>query len=176
MDSASTDRPAGAARRWRTAASAARPALVPVGAGVLSLVLLSGYTATGAAGEPPARIEVVDARVDWPGHREATAAFFDIRNTGGSDDTLESVDSPALGITVLGRRSGAGRDARMRPTGPVEVPAQGRLRMTRDTLDVMILDPPALKPGQRVPFTLWFRDSGPIRVTAVTAGPGRTGP
>ncbi|MFI9100597.1 copper chaperone PCu(A)C [Streptomyces fildesensis] len=151
---------------------AVRAALVPVATCVAVLALLTAYTTTGAAGEPPARIAVTDARVFRPTNTEATAAFFTLRNSGGTDDILLSVDSPVLGPAMLTRtvvRDGAGR---MTPAGPVAVRAHSAVTMDPAGLDVMIPRPPRLPLGERVPFVLRFRDSGDVRVEAVVVRPG----
>lgn len=151
---------------------ALRAAAVPLSACGAALALLTGYTATGAAGGPPPRIEVVDARIMAPTGARSTAAYFEIRNTGSSPDTLQYADSPELGISIIRRtvrRTGTG------PTEParaVDVPAGGTVRMAPGGLAVVILDPPALKPGQTVRYNLWFRYSGKVGVRVlVTAGP-----
>ncbi|MFJ8469714.1 copper chaperone PCu(A)C [Streptomyces swartbergensis] len=132
----------------------------------------TGYTATGAAGDPPPRIEVVEARIIAPMGARSTAAYFEIRNTGSSPDTLQYADSPDLGISIIRRtvrRTGTGRTE---PAWAVDVPAGGTVRMTPGGLGVVILDPPALKPGQSVRYNLWFRYSGRVGVRVpVTASP-----
>ncbi|MPY61634.1 copper chaperone PCu(A)C [Streptomyces spongiae] len=149
-----------------------RAAAAPVGACFAALALLVGYTATGAAGDPPPRIEVVAARIIAPMGARSTAAYFEIRNTGASPDTLRFADSPELGISVIrrtARRTGTGRTE---PAWAVSVPAGGTVRMAPGGLGVVILDPPALKPGQTVRYNLWFRHSGKVSVEVpVTAGP-----
>ncbi|MCZ4119456.1 copper chaperone PCu(A)C [Streptomyces sp. H39-S7] len=149
-----------------------RAALLPVATCVAVLALLTAYTATGAAGESPARITVTDARVFRPANTEATAALFTVQNSGGTADTLLSVDSPVLGPGMLTRtvvRDGAGR---MTPAGPVAVPAHGAVTMDPAGLDVMIQRPPRLPLGERIPFVLRFRNSGEVRVEAVVVRPG----
>lgn len=150
-----------------------RAALVPVACCVAVLALLTAYTTTGAAGETPARITVTDSRVfQSAAGTEATAAFFTLRNSGGTADTLVSVYSPVLGPGMLTRtavRDGAGR---MAPAGPVAVPAHGAVTMDPAGLDVMIRRPPPMPLGERMPFVLRFRDSGEVRVEAVVVRPG----
>ena len=129
-------------------------------------------TATGAAGDPPPRITVVDARVvAAPAGSDSTVACFEIRNTGPSKDTLLYADSTELGISVVRRtvrRTGTGRTD---PVWAVDVPAGGPVRMVPGGLGVVILDPPVLTAGQTVPYALWFRQSGRVAVQAVvTAG------
>ncbi|MEV5754463.1 copper chaperone PCu(A)C [Actinoallomurus sp. NPDC052308] len=54
----------------------------------------------------------------------------------------------------------------------VTVPAHADVRMTPYTTNVMIRPLRPLPVGRRVPFTLTFRHSGTLRVTAVIAPPG----
>ncbi|MFD3373833.1 MULTISPECIES: copper chaperone PCu(A)C [unclassified Streptomyces] len=153
-------------------ANALRAVAAPVAASCGALALLVAYTATGAAGDPPPRITVVDARViAVPAGSDSTAAYFEVRNTGSTKDTLLYADSTELGISVLRRtvrRTGTGRTD---PVWAVDVPAGGTVRMAPGGLGVVILDPPVLKAGQTVPYTLWFRQSGRVVVRAtVTEG------
>ncbi|QDN54683.1 copper chaperone PCu(A)C [Streptomyces sp. S1D4-14] len=144
----------------------------PLGASCGALALLATYTATGAAGDPPPGITVVDARIiAAPAGSGSTAAYFEIRNTGRSKDTLLYADSPELGVSILRRtvrRTGTGRTD---PVWAVDVPAGGTVRMAPGGLGVVILDPPVLRAGQNVTYLLWFRRSGKVAVRArVTEG------
>ncbi|MGQ4384779.1 copper chaperone PCu(A)C [Streptomyces sp. SAS_270] len=148
----------------------------PLGASVGALALLAGYAANGAAGEPPPRIRVVDARViAAPAGSGATRAYFEIRNTGPSKDTLLYADSPELGISILRRTVSRNGSELTDSVRAVEVPAGGTVRMTPGGLMVGILDPPVLKAGQQVPYLLWFKQSGKVavRATVVEAVPVR---
>ncbi|MFS8198115.1 copper chaperone PCu(A)C [Streptomyces sp. CWNU-52B] len=156
----------------RSLIRALRSVAAPVGASCAALVLLTAYTSTGAAGDAPPRITVGSARVvAVPAGSGSTAAYFEIRNTGPSKDTLLYADSTELGISVLRRtvrRTGTGRTD---PVWAVEVPAGGTVRMAPGGLGVVILDPPELRAGQTLPYTLWFRESGRVVVRAtVTEG------
>lgn len=149
-----------------------RAVAAPLGASCGALALLVAYTATGAAGEAPPRITIVDARiVAAPAGSDSTAAYFEVRNTGSSKDTLLYADSTELGLSILRRtvrRTGTGRTD---PVWTVDVPAGGTVRMAPGGLGVVILDPPELKAGQTLPYTLWFRQSGRVVVRAtVTEG------
>ncbi|MFE4818442.1 copper chaperone PCu(A)C [Streptomyces sp. NPDC056704] len=144
----------------------------PLGASCGALALLVTYTAPGAAGDPPPRITVVDARImAAPAGSGSTAAYFEIRNTGRSKDTLLFADSPELGVSILrrtARRTGTGRTD---PVWAVDVPAGGTVRMAPGGLGVVILDPPVLRAGQKVTYLLWFLQSGKVAVRAsVTEG------
>ncbi len=132
---------------------------------------LTAWAASGAAGRP-ANVHVTNARLILPFVTgDQTAALFRLTNPGASGDELTAVTSPETGPARLGRsvvRSGAGTMS-MLPS--VEVPAHGTLSMSPQGLDVMVDDPRPLHVGQRVPFVLYFRDSGPVRVTAVVVRP-----
>ncbi|MEZ3181818.1 copper chaperone PCu(A)C [Streptomyces pimonensis] len=174
MSSASsTDSAENPSSPWhRLTGGALRAVLVPLGTCVAVLLLLTAYTATGAAGEPPARISVSNGRIFMPSNSTSTAAFFDISNTGAGEDTLESVSSPDLGVTMLGRRVTKDGAGHMESLEALTIPARSRVNMTPYTVDVMILNPPSLRPGDKVPFDLWFRSSGRVRVDAVAVPPG----
>ncbi|MFD0265744.1 copper chaperone PCu(A)C [Streptomyces sp. NPDC127106] len=157
-------------RRWRDGLLAA---VVPVVACLTALVGLTAWTKAGAAGSP-ARIEVGVGRVFLPyADKERTAAFFTISNTGGSDDQLVSVTSPALDDVMLSRheRVREGADA-MGMVPSVDVPAGGRLTMTPSSVDVMATVKVRWKEGDPVPFVLHFRRSGPVDAVAFVVRPG----
>ncbi|MFE2062500.1 copper chaperone PCu(A)C [Streptomyces sp. NPDC059467] len=145
-----------------------RAALVPLVACTAALLLLTAYTTTGAAGDPPARISVGNGRIFAPLNAATTAAFFDIKNTGAAADTLESVSSPSLRITMLGRNVSKNGTGRMEPVKSLVIPARSEVRMTPFTVDVMVLDPPRLSVGNTIRVDLWFRTSGQMTVETET--------
>ncbi|WFB06493.1 copper chaperone PCu(A)C [Streptomyces sp. LX-29] len=153
--------------------SSVRTALAPVAAFAVALGGLTAWTAAGAAGTP-AELSVTRARMLLPSNPDITAAFFDIRNEGGADDELVRITSPATdGRIMLSRnidRNGVGT---MRMVESTTVPADDTLRMSTSSVDVMVDDPPPLRAGDRMPFTLHFRDSDPIRVEALVVPAGR---
>ncbi|MEU4892709.1 copper chaperone PCu(A)C [Streptomyces sp. NPDC044780] len=149
-----------------------RAAAVPLLAGLLTLGTLVAWTTAGRAGTPAA-LSVRDGRVFVPQNPEATAAFFTIVNSGGSDDRLIGVTAPAGQRAMLSRSVVTGKGARgMRMISAVTVPAGGTLRMTADTVDVMIEPPPRISPGDRLTFTLRFRDSPAVTTRALAVRPG----
>ncbi|MEV0222439.1 copper chaperone PCu(A)C [Streptomyces sp. NPDC050704] len=147
-----------------------RAVAAPLGASCGALALLVAYTSTGAAGEAPPRITVVDARIiAAPAGSGSTTAYFEVRNAGPSKDTLLYADSTELGVSQLRRtvrRTGTGRTGRTDPVWAVDVPAGGTVRMAPGGLGVVILDPPELTTGQTLPYSLWFRQSGRVAVRA----------
>ncbi|MCD9586446.1 copper chaperone PCu(A)C [Streptomyces samsunensis] len=165
MSSATDDRTTPRRRLRRTTARGVRAALVPVGGCALALALLTGYTATGAAGEPTPRIRVSGGRVVQSTGQTA-AAYFEIRNVGDTDDTLIFADSPELGVSML-REPDRKRPGTVRRPKAVTVRAHSTLRMSREGIHVALLDPPTLRPGQRVSFNLWFSVRGRVGAEAM---------
>jgi len=162
-------------RNWTTPVKdVLRSASAPLGASCGALLLLTAYTATGAAGDAPPRIVVDSARVvAVPAGSDSTAAYFEFRNAGSSQDTLLYADSTELGISVLRRTVRRTGPRRTDPVWAVDVPAGGSVRMAPGGLGVVILDPPELRAGQTLPYTLWFRKTGRVVVRAtVTDGTG----
>lgn len=90
-----------------------------------------------------------------------------------TDDTLVLADSPQLAVSMLrepdGNQPGATRRAKR-----VTVPAHSTLRMAQRGIHVAVLDPPPLKPGQKVSFNLWFEDRGRVGAEAVTLASNRS--
>ncbi|MFI9175871.1 copper chaperone PCu(A)C [Streptomyces lincolnensis] len=147
--------------------NALRAVAAPLGASCGALALLVAYTATGAAGEAPPRIQVLDARImAAPAGSGSTTAYFVVRNAGTSKDTLLYADSTELGVSVLRRSVRLTGTGRTDPVWAVDVPAGGTIRMAPGGLGVVIVDPPELKAGQTLPYTLWFRQSGKVAVRA----------
>ncbi|MFF3325559.1 copper chaperone PCu(A)C [Streptomyces sp. NPDC002889] len=148
-------------------------ALAPVAACAVALGGLTAWTLAGGAGSPP-RIEVGDPRIFLPyGDNEDTAAFFRITNSGGADDQLIGVTSPAIESAMLSRHesNGSGADF-MRMVDSVAIPAGDTLVMSPSTMDVMVKVKARWRVGDTVPFVLHFRHSGPVDTVVVVARPG----
>ncbi|MFG2196499.1 copper chaperone PCu(A)C [Streptomyces sp. NPDC048639] len=146
-------------------------ALAALLACALTLGGLVAWTASGRAGKGQ-EIEVSDARIYLPANPDTTAAFFTVRNTGDTADELIGVRSSAVGFSMLSESVEKGNAQTMRMVLSVPLAARSTLRMSHSTVDVMIRPAPRLKPGDRVPFTLQFRDNPPIEVEAVAVRPG----
>ncbi|MFJ8623069.1 copper chaperone PCu(A)C [Kitasatospora sp. NPDC093550] len=144
----------------------------PVGAAALALVLLTGWTAVGGAG----RTRPVTAEPGWvllptAGAATATAAFFTVRNPGDVPDELTGASWEFGGRITLKRHLHQGAAGRWEPVPSVPVPGGGELAMSPEDADLMIADPPPLRAGQRVEFTLTFRHSPGLRLTAQVLAP-----
>ncbi|MDI9888911.1 copper chaperone PCu(A)C [Streptomyces sp. HNM0645] len=148
--------------------------LVPLVACSVALGGLTTWVGTGNAGSP-ARIAVVPGRVYLPyGDGRETAAFFDIANSGGSEDRLTGATSPSApgGVTLTRHRGtetgGAYRDA----VASTTVPAGSGLSMSPHGVSLTLRPRAELRPGDIVPFTLRFERRGPVRTVAVVVRPG----
>ncbi|MDX3241329.1 copper chaperone PCu(A)C [Streptomyces sp. ME18-1-4] len=159
-------------RRGTTSFADVLWAAVPsLGASMGAPALLVAYAATGAAGDPPPGIRVVDARVIAASASSgSTVAYFEIRG-------LRPVQGHAAvrGLAGAGRQHAApGRRSRAcGRRGAVGVPAGGTVRMAPGGLGVVILDPPVLTVGRTVAYTLWFRESGRVAVRAKVTDGGK---
>ncbi|MFF1789621.1 copper chaperone PCu(A)C [Kitasatospora sp. NPDC058243] len=145
----------------------------PVGAAALTLVLLTGWTAVGGAGRP----RPVEAGPGWlllptAGAAPATAAFFTIRNPGDVPDELTSASWEFGGRITIKRHLHQGAAGRWEPVTALPIPGRGELAMAPEDADLMIADPPPLRAGQWVDFTLGFRHSPDLHLKAQVLPPG----
>jgi hypothetical protein len=150
--------------------NALRAALVSVAVALVTLGLLTAWVMTGHAGSP-ARVRVEKAWVMAPTAPQ-TAAYFTFENTGDVPDDLLQVRTPISTAAMLSRQVNRAGTGRMAMGGALAVPAHRTVQMTPFTVNVMIEPREPLAVGRRVPFTLVFRDSGVINVTAVVEPPG----
>ncbi|MEU3957934.1 copper chaperone PCu(A)C [Streptomyces achromogenes] len=158
----------------RRLADTALAALAPVCACALALGGLAVWTTTGNAGTP-ARIGVSDARLFLPSEGvPETAAFFTLTNSGGAQDRLVEVTSPAVtgDISLSSHRMTAGGAAYRRPTDSLTVPASATLTMSPLTSDVTVPAATRWQIGDRIPFTLRFEHSGRVKALAQVVRPG----
>lgn len=170
----------GPASVWRPSrrrlAEALTAAAAPVAAVVLALGGLTAWTAAGNAGSP-ARITVTSGRVFLPygGAGTETAAFFDLADTGGSDDRLTGVTVPRGmgGDLALSRHRMTGHGTAYRETvTSVAVRAGERLSMSPLGVAVTLRSGKGWRTGDLVPFTLYFERGGAVRSLAVVVAPG----
>lgn len=145
----------------------------PVGAAALALVLLTGWTAVGGAG----RTRPLEAGPGWVllpaagAASAATAAFFTVRNPGDVPDELIGARWEFGGRITPKRHLHQGAAGRWEPASSLAVPGGGELAMSPEDADLMIADPPPLRAGQWVEFTLTFRRSPELRLRAQVLAP-----
>lgn len=95
-----------------------------------------------------------------------SAAYMTLRNTGRTPQTLTGVSTPAARASVHESMNHGGM-MMMHAMGPVVVPPSGAVEFKPGGLHVMLegLKRP-LKPGDRLPLTLTFKDGPPVRAEA----------
>ncbi|WBB61738.1 copper chaperone PCu(A)C [Streptomyces sp. WMMC500] len=160
----------------RRLGEALRAVAAPVVASAVALAGLSAWVASGNAGVP-ARIDVVAGSVYLPyGELRHTSAMFVVSNAGDVDDRLIAVTSPAAGdrgATLARHRATAGGGAAFKEVvGSAVVPARGSLEMDVHGVTVLLTAPDGWEPGDTVPFTLHFEDSGRVETEAIVVLPG----
>jgi len=131
--------------------------------------------AVGACGDPSppdprgaGEIEVSGAVVAQPVLGEQAALYFTVSNAGAAPDTIMEVDAGDLGVASLHRSDTQDGIMRMRPAGPVEIPANGRVDLRPGGLHVMIEDlTHTLAEGDTVVVTVRTARGGPMSVQAI---------
>jgi periplasmic copper chaperone A len=101
-----------------------------------------------------------------------SAIYMLIRNEGGEQDQLIGATSDAAATTEVHRTQVEDGVMRMRPAGPVEVPAGGTVTLQPGGLHVMLIDLQRdLVAGERLSVTLQFERAGDLRVDAEVRAP-----
>lgn len=99
------------------------------------------------------------------------AAYFTIRNCGGSDRLL-SVAAPSNGEASMHETVRDGSIMRMRAVDGIHIPAGGDVIFERGGLHVMLMGSPVpLEPGKTIPLTLSFSRSGDREISAPVKAP-----
>ncbi|TQF76871.1 copper chaperone PCu(A)C [Elioraea sp. Yellowstone] len=147
---------------------ARRAALLALAAG-LTLPLTAPATAHGT-GEA---IEIVEpwARASLAGRN--SAAYMTIVNHTAARDELVAASTPVAKVVELHTHLMEGGVMRMRPVRAIEVNAGEPAVLRPGGLHVMLIDLTRdLKPGETIPLTLSFRNSGErtVEVPVVPAG------
>ena len=111
------------------------------------------------------------------GTSRPTAAYLTIRNTGDRPDRLIGIAAPAAGHTEVHGMAHEDGVMKMRPAGPLEIPAGGEVELAPGGLHIMLmhLDAP-LEEGGTLPLTLIFESAGEVTVEASIAGIGADAP
>ncbi|MER7752556.1 copper chaperone PCu(A)C [Kitasatospora sp. NPDC097643] len=165
-----TGRATGRTERWMAVGP-------PVGAAALALALLTGWTAVGGAGRSrPVEAGAGSVLLPSAGAASATAAFFTVRNPGDVPDELTGASWEFGGRITLKRHLHQGAAGRWEPVAALPVPGRGALTMSPEDADLVIADPPPLRAGQWVEFTLSFRHSPQLRLRAEVLPPGSRRP
>ena len=110
-------------------------------------------------------IEILNPVLPAPPTRDVAALYFTARNTGDTADTLTGVSSAIISNAEFHRSETGTVVARMRATGPIEIPAGGEIRFEPGGLHVMLNDLHRdVVPGDTVGVSLHFWRTGSILV------------
>jgi copper(I)-binding protein len=94
------------------------------------------------------------------------AAYFTVRNHGGTADTLEGVRSPLAAHAMVHAQRLEGGMMKMEHAGPLAIPPGDSLVLAPGGLHVMLeLSAGGPAQGDSLPLTLSFRHSGDVSVT-----------
>lgn len=112
-----------------------------------------------------------------PGRAKNGAAFMKLENEGGTPDRLVDVRGDIAERVELHTHIHENGVMKMRPSGPIEVPAHGHVMLEPGSYHVMMIGLKApLVMGETFPVTLVFEKAGEvtveIKVEAVGAGAG----
>ena len=112
-----------------------------------------------------------------PGGAQVGGGYVTIVNKGSLPDRLLGGSLAAATKAELHQMSMDGGVMRMRPTGPLEVPAGGRLALLPSAAHIMFTGlTRALKQGEAIGGTLVFEHAGTVPIEFEVEGLGAKGP
>jgi len=108
------------------------------------------------------------ARATAPG-QPSGAAYFGIENTGKTPDQLIAIKSPIAKSVELHTMSMTDNVMRMREVTTLEIPPAAKITMAPgDGYHIMLVGlTHQLKPGEKFPMTLNFRNAGKLEISVV---------
>lgn len=112
-----------------------------------------------------------------PGRAKNGAAFMKLENHGGAEDRLMAASGDVANRVELHTHLHENGVMKMRPSGPILVPAHGHAMLEPGSFHVMMIGLKApLVEGETFPLTLTFEKSGSVtvnvKVESVGAGAG----
>ena len=112
-----------------------------------------------------------------PGGAEVGGGYLTIDNKGAAPDRLVGGSFQASSGFELHQMTMDGNVMKMRPTGPLEIPAGGKLTLDPSAKHIMFRGlKRGLKKGETVEGTLVFEHAGTVPVTFEVEGIGAKGP
>ncbi len=135
---------------------------------------------------PPAFSETVgagDLVIERPwarasiGMSRPAAAYMTIRNDGAAPEVLTGIETSVAVIAEVHKTEMTDGVSKMRPAGPVEIPARGSIELEPGGLHVMLMKlRQQLTKGERFAMSLIFEKAGRVVVDVPIQGVGATGP
>lgn len=140
------------------------PRLIPA-------LLLAAATASFAAGSADG-IAVGDPYVRlMPPGAKATAAFMVLKNAGDKDAKLVKAESAAAKTVELHTHINDGGVMRMRQVPAIAIKAKGETALKPGSFHVMLINPAAMKEGDKIAITLGFDDGSSTKIEAPVRQP-----
>ena len=153
--------------------------MLPVLARVFSTLIF--LVAVFPASAEPVRAGKLVIEAPWArasiGTLRPAAAYLTIRNDGSLADVLTGFETTVSGMPGVHKMEMKDGVASMGPAGPVEIPANGSVKLAPGGLHVMLmnLQRPLVK-GERFTMTLIFEKTGRVEVSVPIYSVGASGP
>jgi periplasmic copper chaperone A len=147
---------------------------------IVGAALAATFALTAHAGEVT-RAGSLEIDTPWArasvGTARPSAAYVTIRNTGDRPERLIEVTTSVAGHAETHAMVHEDGVIKMRPAGPVEIPAGGEVQLAPGGLHIMLMHLNApLEEGGTLPLTLVFETAGEVTVEAQIASIGADAP
>lgn len=138
----------------------------------LTLALILATAGSAFAAGSADNVSAIDPYVRlMPPGAKATAAFMVLKNAGDKDAKLVKAESAAAKTVELHTHLNEGGVMKMRQVPAIEIKAKGEAVLKPGSLHIMLIDPAAMKEGDKVTLTLGFDDGSSKKVEAVVQKP-----
>lgn len=138
-------------------------------AGVMTVVAGGAATGCGASSSATSTVvarvgdlEIINPFLPGPSSPSVASVYLTVRDTGSVADELVSVSSPVAGSSSLMTERPNGT---MGTLHGLVVPAHGEASLAPGADHAMLVRPPTLRVGQKVPVTLRFAQAGTLTVS-----------
>lgn len=137
---------------------------------LLAVLLVSAGSAFAAGSADSITVADPYVRLMPPGAK-ATAAFMALKNSGDKDVKLVRAESSAAKTVELHTHINDNGVMRMRQVTGIDIKAKGEAELKPGGHHIMLIDPSALKEGDKVAITLAFEDGSRKQIEAAVRKP-----
>ena len=111
------------------------------------------------------------------GMSRPAAAYITIRNEGKTTDILTGIETTVSAKSEVHKMEMKNGVASMGPAGPVEIPANGSVKLAPGGLHIMLMKlQQPLRKDDRFSMTLIFKDAGRVDISVPIYSVGASGP
>lgn len=111
------------------------------------------------------------------GMSRPAAAYITIRNEGKTTDILTGIETTVSAKSEVHKMKMKNGVASMGPAGPVEIPANGSVKLAPGGLHIMLMKlQQPLRKDDRFSMTLIFKDAGRVDISVPIYSVGASGP